>query len=83
MRDDGNDACNGAQEATNSTLSATEFGESRLANSAGRSAIRYSVQPTESQGGHRLMRALQPPESLLHTLRYRNPALSERKMHAA
>jgi hypothetical protein len=31
-RDDENDACDGAQEATNSTLSATEFGESRLAN---------------------------------------------------
>ena len=48
-RDDENDACDGAQEATNSTLSATEFGESRLEIMAGRSAL----QPTESPGGHR------------------------------
>jgi hypothetical protein len=34
-----NDACDGPQEATNSTLLATEFGESRLVNSAGQSAI--------------------------------------------
>ena len=65
--------CDGAQEATNS---APHFQPPNLGNLVWQTssrAKRFAAYKKPKAGTG----ALQPPECLLHTLRYRNPALLE------